>query len=190
MLRKYLLWGGLIGSALLLAGCAAESPSAPTKTPVGGMIRQRNEGYSLLYQLMSDESKVGQIFIIKHADEPLKSLVKQIGSAAATAKSKMDLFAHTSDRIEYDEPDLPLLEQRSRDLQAKADEHTLLSSSGKNFELELIFTQTQAMDYAAQLSKATAEHEDNADRKSFLEDLAKQCTDFHDRLMKMLTVQS
>ena len=36
------------------------------------MFRERNEGYSLLYKLMSDESNVSKIFILKHADDPVR----------------------------------------------------------------------------------------------------------------------
>ena len=49
------------------------------------------------------------------------------------------------------------MEQRSRDLQAKVDEKALLTTSGKEFERRLIFTQAEAMNYAMQLCKALDE---------------------------------
>jgi hypothetical protein len=101
----------------------------------------------------------------------------------------MDDFAKQDKELEYDITDLPYIEERGRDLQAKDDEKALLFSSGKVFEARLIFTQAEAMNYASQLSKALAEKVDDPDRKGFLDKLAKQATDFHDRLMKMLTVQ-
>jgi hypothetical protein len=80
------------------------------------------------------------------------------------------------------------MEQKSRDLQASVDTHALLFSSGKQFEVRLIFTQAQAMDYAVQLSKALGEVETDPARKSFLANMVHRCTDFHDRLMNLLTV--
>jgi hypothetical protein len=154
----------------------------------GGIIHERNQGYSLLYGLLSDESDVGKIFILKSADEPVKTLVKEIGSAAGAAKKQLDGFAKQDKELDYNIADLPYLEKRGRDLQARDDEHTLLFSSGKEFELRLIFTQVQATDYATQLCRGLIEKEDNPPRKSFLKNLEKQSTDFHDRLMKMLTV--
>jgi hypothetical protein len=177
----------IILGIISLAGCS--STPRPLTTG-GGLIHQQNQGYSLLYQLMSDEKDVGKIFILKSADNPVKSLVKEIGAAAQSAKQRMDELAAADKQIAYDVPDLPYIEQRGRDLQAKDDEHALLFSSGKNFELTLLFTQAQAMDYATQLCKSLDETEKNPDRKTFLENLTKQCSGFHDRLMKMLTVQS
>jgi hypothetical protein len=176
-----------LACALALSACSA-TPPPPSAN--GGLFRQHNEGYSLLYELMSDESDVGKLFIIKSADDSVKSLVKEIGSACQMAKKQMDEFPRSDIRIEYDVADLPYMEQRSRDLQAKVDEKELLTSSGQKFELRLIFTQAQAMDYAVQLSRALAEKETDPGRKNFLENLSKQCGEFHDRLMDLLTVKS
>ena len=139
---------------------------------------------------MTDESDVGKIFILKSASDPVKNLVKEIGSAAQSAKKQMDTFPTPDSRIDFNLTDLPQLEQRSRDLQAKEDEHTLLFSSGKDFELNLIFTQLEAVDYAKQLCKALIEKESDPTRRTFLTNLANQCDGFRDRLMKLLSVQN
>ncbi len=172
----------------VLSACSATHVSSSAMGG-GGIIHERNEGYSLLYKLMSDEGDVGKIFILKGADESVKSLVKDIGGAAQAAKKQMDDFAKEDKELEYDVTDLPYIEQRGRDLEAKDDEKALLFSSGKVFEVRLIFTQAQAMDYATQLCRGLAEKEDNTIRKDFLQSLAKETSDFHDRLMKLLTVQ-
>ena len=186
--RRLIKIATIILAAAFLTGCAS-TPSPPATTG-GGLVHQQNQGYSLLYKLMSDEKDVGKIFILKSADDSVKGLVKEIGAAAQSAKQRMDELAKTDKELAYDVTDLPYIEQRGRDLQAKDDEHALLFSSGKNFELTLLFTQAQAMDYATQLCKSLDETEKNPDRKTFLENLAKQCSGFHDRLMKMLAVQS
>ncbi|MGA2440533.1 MAG: hypothetical protein ABSH08_06220 [Tepidisphaeraceae bacterium] len=187
MRRKF--WKDLLlfACALALGGCSS-TPKPPSEN--GGLFRQHNEGYSLLYKLMKDESDVGEIFIIKSADDPVKRVVKEIGSACQAASKLMDEFPKQNNRIEYDVPDLPYMEQRSRDLQAGDDEKALLTSSGKEFERRLIFTQAEATNYAMQLCKALDEKETDPGRKGFLENLAKQCGDFHDRLMDLLAVQS
>ena len=177
----------LFACAVALGGCSS-TPKPPSEN--GGLFRQHNEGYSLLYKLMKDESDVGEIFIIKSANEPVKSLVKEIGSACQAASNRMDEFPKQNNRIEYDVPDLPYMEQRSRDLQARDDEKALLTSSGKEFDARLIFTQAEATNYAMQLCKALDEKETDPGRKSFLENLATQCGDFHNQLMNLLAVQS
>jgi hypothetical protein len=187
MLRKINPHLALLPAAFILAACAS-TPTAPAITG-GGLIHERNQGYSILYKLMSDESDVGKIFILKSADEPVKNQVKEIGAAAQAAKKQMDEFRKQDKELEYDIADLPYLEQHGRDLQAKDDEKALLFSSGREFELRLVFTQAQAMDYAMQLSRGLAEKEDDPARKSFLQNLTKQTGDFHDQLMKLLTVK-
>ena len=65
----------------------------------------------------------------------------------------------------------------------------MLFSSGKEFELRLLFTQAQAMGYANHLSKAVLEKVDDPEQKSFLQNAEKQTSDYHDRLMGILIVK-
>jgi hypothetical protein len=186
----------LIG-LMSIAGCSAtpqsNSPAgvetaSTSHAPVGGEIRERNQAYSLLYDLMDKESNVDKLFIVKSASDPVKTLVKQIAAACKSAHQQMEDFPKQDKQIEFDVTDLPKLEQRSRDLEAKDQEHILLTSSGKEFELRLIFTQAQAMGYARQLCRALLEKETDPSRKAFLSALADQCGGFHDQMMKMLNV--
>jgi hypothetical protein len=171
--------------ALATAGCQSNHHS-PTIN--ASLSRQRNEGYSLLYKLMSDESDVGKIFILKKAEKSVKALVEEVGTTCQSAKKQMDAFPKDQGQVHFDVGDLPYVEQKGRDLQAKEDEKRLLLSSGKEFEVRLVFTQAQATDYAKQLCAALLEKEDDAVRKTFLQGLEKRCADLHDRLMKLLSV--
>jgi len=172
--------------ALAMSGCAS-TPKPPSEN--GGMFRRRNEGYSLLYKLMQDESRVKDIFFLKQADDSVGSVIKDVSHFCEYAKTQMDEFPKKDNRIEYDVSDLPRMEQDSRDLEAKEDEQELLGSSGKPFELRLIFTQAQAMEYAVQLANALQPIEDNTDRRNFLVYVAQQCGELHTRLMALLEVK-
>jgi hypothetical protein len=180
---------GVLAAVGVIAACLS---SANSKRPSdnGGPVHQLNEGYSLLYQLMSDESDVSKMLIIKHADEPVAGAVKEISAACRAAKSRMDDFPKADVRIEFNVPDLPSVEQESRDLDSSIEEKELLFSSGKTFEVRLIYSQAQAMEYGEVLCKALAAREDDAGRKAFVTDLAKQCADFRDRLLELLAVKS
>ena len=183
----------LIFLAVMIVGCTSsppqqQIPAAPTGT--SDALRQLNEGYSLLYKLMSDESDVAKIFILKHPSDSVAAPVKEIGNAAQAARKKMDELAKQDSRLSYQTPDLPYIEQRSRDLQASAYSKTLLLSGGKEFETRLIFSQLEAMNYAVQLCNALDEKEQDANRKAFLKGLQKQCQDFHDRLTKLLSISA
>jgi len=188
---KKILWKRLGALAVVgaIVGClCSANPKRPPDN--GGAIRQLNEGYSLLHQLMSDESDVSKMLIIKHADEPVAGAVKEISGACKSAISRMDDFPKADARIEFDVPDLPRVEQESRDLDSSLEEKELLFSGGKTFELRLIYAQAQAMEYGEVLCQALAARENDAGRKAFVTDLAKQCADFRDRLLGYLAVKS
>jgi hypothetical protein len=167
---------------LLVGGCAESRPA----TGSGGAIHERNQGYSLLYKLMSDESQVGGIFVIKGADASVQSLVKEIGTACQDFKKQMDTFPKGVAGIEFDVADLPPAEAETRKLIAGNETHTLLFSSGKEFELNLLLTQVQAMSYATYLSKAIEQQEDDPGRKKFLTNLSVRSAVLHDRVVKMI----
>lgn len=187
MVEKFRIPLLLLACALALSGCA-ESVKPPSAN--GGLFRQKNEGYSILYHLMSQESDVAKIFIIKHASDQVGDVVKQVAATCQAAKAQMDEFPRKDNRIEYDVSDLPYIEQSSRDLAQKADTKALLERSGKEFELELVFTQAQAMMYARDLCDALAGDEDDPLRKAFLNDLSKQFSRLTDSLMELLEVKS
>lgn len=173
-----------------LMGCCSHNP--PAASPIrqdGGAIHARNEGYSILYRLMSDESEVDKILIIKSVDDPLKPLIKQIASTCSDAKKQLDEYQKEDGHSEFDEPDLPRLEQETRDLEAKLDEKELLSSSGPTFALRLVLTQMQAMRYGDELCQALVPAEDNPQRKDFLKQLSGQLGDYHDRLVNLIQVR-
>lgn len=177
-----LVLAGVIGCRAMNSGHRPPSKSLSTSLEL-------NQGYSLLHKLLADESQVGGIFILKHADPAIKVLVTQIGQACKTDEKRLEKFAGEDSSLSFDVPDLPYIEQRSRDLQASDDKKALLLSSGEKFQRRLIFTQAEAMNYAAQLSRALLEKEANATRKSFLQVVQKQSARFHDQLMDHLKVE-
>ena len=191
VLRVWDMKGVRISLSLLFvflgAGCACNS-SKPVGHD-GGLIHERNEGYSLIYALMTDESKVDQLLVIKSASDPVKKIVGEISAASKEARAQLDSYKTPESRIVFDEADLPKVEQESRDLESKREAKALLFSSGKPFEARLIFTQAQAMGYAANLCQALAAHEDDAGRKNYLTKLGGRFAGLRDRLMGMLDVK-
>jgi hypothetical protein len=167
---------------LLLAACAPAQPP-----PDVSLAQRQSDGYGLLYNLMSDESQVGQIFSIKHADDSVGDLVRQVGDTCTAAKAKLEYFSRTDPEINLAVTNLPQIEQRSRDITASRTRNILLFSSGTQFETRLLFTQAQAMGYATALCDALREKERNLMRIEFLKTLSQESTDLHGRLMGMLT---
>src|SRR4029077_20798453 len=71
--RRIRICGTLLACTLMMPGCATMQKVLPTAA--WHQARVRNEGYSLLYQLLSQESDVGKILIIKHADSPVVDII-------------------------------------------------------------------------------------------------------------------
>jgi len=185
VLRSVLVTVLLLG----LGACTSNHPSAASSgasSENDGPYQTRNEGYSILYKLMSDESNVAMLFWLKHADDSVATLVKAVGERCKAARKEMDEFPTNDKQIVFNATGLPEVEQKCRDLEADEKRHELLSSSGKEFELYLIFSQAEAMSYAHNLCVAMEKAEDNPIRKKFLIELAGQSGDFHDRFMKLL----
>ena len=84
----------------------------------------------------------------------------------------MDEFKKADPQMDYDVGDLPVVEQKVRDLIAADLKKNLLFSTGKEFNAYLVFTQLQAMDYGSKLSRHLKTTEGNPDRKKFLEDVS------------------
>jgi hypothetical protein len=170
-----------------IAGCA--SMSKPTSSD-GGQFRRRNEGYSLLYKLVSDDSDVDKIFIIKHADDSVVSIVKEIAALMQSSRKQLEDFRRNDAQLRFDVTDLPVVEQQSRELEADDQRNGLLFSGGATFQLRLIFAQLEAVSYGKQLAKTLLKDEDDPARKKFLTNFSQRCDAFHERLMSLLSVKT
>jgi hypothetical protein len=176
--------GLLIVGALAVTGCATVQKVLPTTA--WREARVRNEGYSLLYQLLSQESNAAKLLIIKHADPPIADIIKEIASTCGQAKKELEVL-HKNDRhLNLGITNLPQIEQKTRAAIESTVTKQLLFSSGKKFEVRFLFTQAEAMNYAAHLAQVLHDQEDNPVRKEFLATLAERCTALHDRVMGLL----
>ena len=183
---KRRIWGcgTLIVCALAVTGCATVQKVLPTTA--WRQARVRNEGYSLLHHLMSQESDVAKIFIIKHADPPVADIIKEIASTCDQARKDLELFHEKDRHLSCEMANLPEFEQKTRAAIQSTVTKQLLFSSGKTFENRLLLTQVESMNYAAHLAQVLHDQEDNQLRKEFLATLAQRCTALHDRVIDLL----
>lgn len=174
----------LLVCALAGTGCATVQKILPTTA--WHQARVRNEGYSLLYQLMSQESDAAKLLIIKHADPPVADLIKEIASTCTQAQKELALFKTADRHLSFTMSNLPQIEQKTRAAMESTVTKELLFSSGKKFEVRFLFTQVEAMNYGAHLAQVLHAQETDPLRQKFLTTLAAHCTTFHDRLMERL----
>jgi hypothetical protein len=95
MKRRACVCGTLIVCALALTGCSTVQKIPPIAA--WREARVRNEGYSLLYELLSQESDAAKLLIIKHADSPIADVIKEIASTCDQARKELEQF-HEKDR--------------------------------------------------------------------------------------------
>ena len=179
-------WGcvTLIVCALAVTGCSTVQKVLPTA--VWRQERVRNEGYSLLYLLMSQESDVAKILIIKHTEPPVTDVIKEIASTCTAAKKALELFHEKDRHLSFEMSNLPQIEQKTRAAIESTVTKQLLFSSGKTFERRLLLTQVESMNYAAHLAKVLHDQDDNPNRKIFLAKLSDHCTALHDKVIDLL----
>src|SRR5437868_15190116 len=96
----------LIGICLMaLCGCATPAPqkeskdaSAPAAVVASAASEDsrlaiRNQGYSLLYELLDDEKNVSKLLIIKKEQSDVGDLIKKIADASGAAAKQMEVFS-------------------------------------------------------------------------------------------------
>jgi hypothetical protein len=176
-----------------LAVCAVLGLSSSCTTVRNAMppaawrhLRARNEGYSLLYELVSKNADVNKILMIKHTDRRFSAMIKEIAQTCGEAQKQLEQFREQDLHLNLTVTNLPVPERNTRKAIASTETRLLLTSSGKDFEIQLALTQIEAMNYAAHLAKVLQEQDDNELRKSYLERFSKRCSDLRDQMVRFL----
>jgi len=154
-------------AAMLLAACVltgCQSPKAMTSSGGNAPQSARNNSYSLLHQLLAEQSDVSLLRFIKSEQPDVKILVKKIATTSATGATLLEQFARDDPTIRLDDFSLPPGEVATRDAIASTKEKELLSQTGDTFELTLLLTQTEALSYGWHLAVVASLYEPDPDR--------------------------
>ena len=165
---------------LMVAGCAGLSAGA------GVRDRVLSNGYSLLHDLVSKQSQVGGILILKSASRETESLIKAIAKASQDADQKIQRFVEKDDRLTLHRPGLPQIEQATRDKIESATAQKLLFA-GDGFELELLLTQFEATKYGSYLAGRIAREDTHDAHREWLENFSKLYAGLHEQVVARLT---
>ncbi|MCE9591151.1 MAG: hypothetical protein K8S99_11580 [Planctomycetes bacterium] len=180
---------GIIGAAVLMAMGCQTAPQAKATQPAGvdAHAVMLNEGYSLLYELCGKEKDVDKAMWLHKVDPRVEAVVKEIAQASAAAKARFEAFAAADPALRLKMRPLPKLEVSTRDA-IEATQTRLLMTAGDAFELRLLLTQTDSMQYGSHMAKVLAAQDANAERKAYLEGLSKKLDQFRDRVVALLEV--
>jgi len=145
-----------------LTGCRSSRVNAPSSSVAEPSTR--NNCYSLLYQLLSDEKNVSLLLFIKREENDVNRLIKKIAASSKSGAKQLEELAKKDPRIKLDDFRLPSGEVATRDAIAATKKKDLLGKSGSDFELALLLTQVQALSYGSHLAKVALTHETDPER--------------------------
>ncbi len=150
----------------LVCGHANAQKSAPPNPAIDkNKIEVRNNAASLLADLLGDDKNVSKILIIKRNSAELGRLIKAISKTAGNGAEQLETLAKNDSTLNLHALQLPPREIAARAAMSKTREHELLFSSGEKFELNLLLTQTTALDYGSHLAKIAAENSSSPEQQ-------------------------
>ena len=173
-------------AACVLTGC--QSPKI--NSPSGNSASTRNNGYSLLHQLLDEQKDVSLLRFIKPEQTDVKKLVKRIATTCGTGAKLLEKFARDDPSIRLDDLRLPPVEVGTRDAIASTKQKELLSQTGDTFELTLLLTQAEALSYGWHLAKVTSENEPQPYRARALAGLSKDMQNLYQEVFGLLLAKT
>jgi hypothetical protein len=169
-----------------LAGC--QSPKATPPRESGAAQSTRNNGYSLLHQLLAEQKNVSLLRFIKNEPPDVSTLVKKIATASGAGAGLLEKFAKDDPAISLDDIRLPPGEVATRDAIAATKEKELLGQTGGTFELTLLLTQTEALSYGWHLAEVTSKNEPQPERARALAGIGEDMKNlYHEVFVLMLS---
>ncbi len=178
----------LLAVMLLAAGVLTGCQSPKARAPIDGDAAQatRNNGYSLLHQLLDEQKDVSILRFIKREHTDVKNLVKKIAVNSATGAQLLEEFAKNDPSISLDDIWLPPGELATREAIASTKKKELLGQTGDEFELTLLLTQTAALSYAWHLAQVTGENEPQPDHARALAGISTDMQNLYQEVFTLL----
>jgi len=171
-------------AAGFLSGCQSPRADPPAKRPEAQTTR--NNGYSLLHQLLEEQKDVSLLRFIRPERDDVKQLVKKIARTSAAGAKLIEEFARDDASINLDYIGLPPGELAARKAIGDAKQKELLSQSGDTFELTLLLTQTDALSYGWHLAEITGQNEPDAQRARALAGIGEDMKTLYQQVFTLL----
>jgi hypothetical protein len=173
----------MLTSALLAValGCAgAGTPRRPQEAVASG------HGYALLYEILGQERQVSDLLMIKEEREALGTVIDAIAETCGTAYERIEELAEEKPRLDLSDTGLPVEEVRTREAIVATRRDQLMAASGREFDLQLLWTQNEALTYAAHLTDTLARSEPDPTRLAFVRALWKDLTRLQQDVQNLL----
>jgi hypothetical protein len=146
----------------------------------------RNQGYSLLYGLVSQQKDVDKLLLIKGETSEVQTVIKKIAAATANATARLEEFAKKDSSLELEVESLPVPEQKTRSAIESSKTKSLLFSGGSQFEVRLLLSQAEGMSYGGHLAEVVSGLDSDPQRKQYFSDLSVEFLKLHDAVLDIL----
>jgi hypothetical protein len=174
----------MLSAACFLTGCESPTANAPSR---GGVAQTtRNNGYSLLHQLLDEQKDVKMLRYIKREHADVRNLMKKIAAASGAGSELLEEFARQDPSVILSDIRLPPGEVAVREAISSTKKKALLGQTGDAFELSLLLTQTEALSYAWHLAEVTGENETQPERARALAGVSKDMQNLYQEVFDLL----
>jgi hypothetical protein len=183
----FLRIGVVILVALCFTGCSTFRSDHPAAADTGtGTNVNVGNRYGLLFDLVGSEKDLSKLRFVKHEAPALKNLANAIAATNRIAYHELEKLGKSDPSLNLKQTGLPSGEVKARDSISKTKEKWLLSSKGKEFQLQLLLSQNEALTYGSHLAVTTAAIEANPTRKQLLERIGADLTNLQGQVFQMI----
>ncbi len=176
-------WTGLLLlAALVMSGGCTSVPAMPDD--IQGYDREMSHGYALVHTLASKNSGVDKILIIRGAPTPTKDIINRIAAMFGELDGTLRDWADSDPALVLDHRGLPVIEAASRETVEQSMTQEMLW--GGDFELRLLMSQTESLNYGWGLLSALAGREKDEKRSKTLSEYARQCQSLRKQVIERL----
>jgi hypothetical protein len=170
---------------IAFAGCATLPKSEAPKSD-DAALAIRNQGYTLLYNLMSDEKNVAKLLLIKKEQADLGELLKRISKVTGEVADGLEKLSKADGHLHLNLDGLPAIEKETRDSIAKTRAKELIAKGGQKFELRILLTQAEALTYGAHIAAVLQRHESEETRRKFLAETSQKLQELHQAVIDLM----
>jgi hypothetical protein len=178
---------GKLASLMLPFVLAAALVGCGTGVRVGGAPRtELNAGYAALYDVVSRNAGITALLIVKDESQPVHDLVTDVAEHCKQAKQQLEEFKKGDVLLNYNAMGLPVVDSKAR---ASIDTHTtaaLVTSFGRRFDYQLVYTQLRATSYIAGVAESLVNMDTNKQRRIYLKQLTDDFQKLNQRLFDLL----
>jgi hypothetical protein len=172
-----MLAGSLSGCTIL--GKPEPAPPEPDYPTV-------NEGYNLLYEVVSTQKFTDKLLLIKIESDAVDAVISELSEDAARMEAQLQEIAREDPTLDLEREILPEVERRKRDSVQMERLKDLLGGTGKRFERLLLLTQSGALNQTRHLARVVVETEAREDRKAFWREVQRQFDENYRNVVELL----